>query len=394
MRRQKIIAGLGLYLLMSTVAVLGTAISVRSATAECTPGQMQEADLAYSSAYQFITARAWDQAVPRLVSTLEMCPEHVNSLRALARAYREVGRWEDAKATYEQLLEVAPEATQAGDYAGLGVVLTKLQDYTQARAQYVKASALAPEDCSILFNLGVLHMAVQDYRRAVEALERTLLLCESVKDRVIPKLADACEKAAAKEDKIGNADKAKMYRDKRAQYAGQTSSSEGYDLVKQFMRERKFAEAVPLLQGMLKSAPDRVAYLLSLARCQDALGRKSEAISAYERYLTVEPDDEKSTAVLIRTYSEAGNCQQGIALARTAKARFEPKGRAYLAAIYYSWGMALECSKNYADAREMFRQCLNCNHSEWNEPARQQIQRQQDLIEFEEAKRRQAEQGR
>ncbi|MFH1845212.1 MAG: tetratricopeptide repeat protein [bacterium] len=355
---------------------------------------MTEADLAYSSAYEFINAQQWIQAIPRLVSTLEMCPEHINSLRALGRAYRETEQFEAARDTYNQLIEIRGNQAEAADYAGLGIVFTRLKDYDNARAAYMKAVVVSPDDCGILFNLGILHMAVADYRKAVEALEQTLEKCESLRDTVMPKLADACDKQAAKEEGIGNVERAEFYRDKGRQYAGQAGGSTTYDLIKQMMGEQKYREAVPLLQGMLAEDPQKPAALLSLARCQDALGQKGEAISAFERYLQVRPDDEKTTADLIRTYAEAGKCQQAITYARSAKTKFEPKGKTYLAGIYYAWGLALECSKQYSEAKAMFQQSLNCNHDRWNDSARQQIQRQQDLIDFEEAKKRQAEQGR
>jgi len=376
------------------VMLMGMTYSADTVRAECSATQMTEADLAYSSAYEFISAKQWTQAIPRLVTTLEMCPEHINSMRALGRAYRATEQFEEARETYNQLIEILGSKAEAGDYTGLGMVFSRLKDYQNARAAYMKAVVVSPDDCGILFNLGVLHTAVQDYRQAVEVFEQTMEKCPNVRDNVMPKLADACDKQAAKEEKIGNIEQAAMYRNKGRQYAGQAGGSTTYDLVKQMMGERKFAEAVPLLQNMLAENPEHPAALLSLARCQDTLGKRGEAISAFERYLQVKPDDHKTTADLIRTYAEAGNCQQAITYARGAKTEFEPKGTIYLAGIYYAWGLALECSEQYGDAKTMFQQSLNCNDPKWNESARQQIQRQQDLIDFEEAKRRQAEQGR
>nr|MEE4267289.1 hypothetical protein [Candidatus Krumholzibacteria bacterium] len=74
-----LILGVGMLLLGS--------LSAQTATAECQPGQMQEANLAYQSAAQFLQAQQWDQAIARLNSIVNVCPEHVEATRGLGTAY-------------------------------------------------------------------------------------------------------------------------------------------------------------------------------------------------------------------------------------------------------------------------------------------------------------------
>ena len=45
-----------------------------AAMAECQPGQLQEANLAYQSAKEFLDAQSWDQALARLQSIVGVCP--------------------------------------------------------------------------------------------------------------------------------------------------------------------------------------------------------------------------------------------------------------------------------------------------------------------------------
>ncbi|MDY6974379.1 MAG: hypothetical protein SV775_19000, partial [Thermodesulfobacteriota bacterium] len=97
--------------------ILLVAAAAGQAHAECTPGQQQEADLAYNSAFEFINAGQWDQVVPRLLSTLEICPDHGPSLNALGRAYKELGRFAESKLTYEKLIEARGENVEPADYA-------------------------------------------------------------------------------------------------------------------------------------------------------------------------------------------------------------------------------------------------------------------------------------
>ena len=364
------------------------------AVAQCSPGQKQEADLAYASAYEFLKAQQWEQAIPRLESILEVCPTHVNSLRGLGTAYKGLGRLEEARDTFIELINVRSDEAEALDYGNLGGVYAKLKDYQNARSQYMHAQALAPDDCSILFNLGMLHMGVQDYRNAVETLEHTLEECLQVREQVLPNLAKACEKAAAKEKSIGNNDRAQLYREKHQQYAGIAGGSTSYDLVRKHMRDKNFTEAVKLLEQILAEDPSHSAAWLSLARCQDQLGKDSEAITAYERRLELRPDDENTTADLIILYAETGQCQKAISLAQAGKERFEPKGREHLAGIYFGWGMGLSCAKEYEAAKEKFRLSANSGVPKWSSPAQQQLQRQNELIEFDRLKKEKEAQGR
>jgi len=379
------------------LALLGllllAAAAAGEARAECSPGQQQEADLAYNSAFQFINAGQWEQAVPRLLSTLEICPDHIPSLNALGRAYKELGKYAEAKLIYEKLIAARGQDAEAGDYANLGTILTYLKNYKDARVAFVKAQSIAPDDCGVLFNLGILNMAVEDYRHSVSTFEELLDKCENVKERALPKLAEACRKAADKEKKIGNSERAEQYLVKYRQYSGEAGGSTAYDRVKVLMKNRQFAEAVPLLEKLVAEDPERPAFLLSLARCQDALDRKDEACLSYEKYLAVKPEDERTTADLIMTFAEAGQCQKGIAKAQEAETHFLSKGRKYLAKIYYAWGMALECGTQYADAKEMFAKAMTAGDPQWVEPARQQVQRQEEFLQLEAAKRRRAAQG-
>lgn len=364
------------------------------AVAQCSPGQQQEADLAYASAFEFLKAQQWEQAIPRLESILEVCPTHVNSLRGLGTAYKGLGRLEEARDTFINLINVRADDAEALDYGNLGGVYAKLKDYQNARGQYMHAQALAPDDCSILFNLGMLHMGVQDYRNAVETLEHTLEECPQVRDQVLPNLAKACEKAAAKEKSIGNNDRAQLYREKHQQYAGIAGGSTSYDLVRKHMRDKNFTEAVILLEQILAEDPKHSAAWLSLARCQDHLGNDSDAIIAYERRLELRPEDEHTTADLIILYAEIGQCQKAISLAQDGKQRFEPKGREHLAGIYFGWGMGLSCAKQYEAAKEKFRLSANSGVPKWSSPAQQQLQRQNELIEFDRLKKEKEAQGR
>jgi tetratricopeptide (TPR) repeat protein len=351
---------------------------------------MEEADLAYASAHDFLLANSWDQAVPRLQSILEVCPSHVLSLRGLGKAYKEMGRFEDALDVYERAIQVLGADVEANDYASLGGVYAKLKKYPEARNMYMRAKALSPDDCGILFNLGMLHMGVQAYRDAVETLEHAHQKCPQFKDNVLPQLANACEKAAAKEEKIGNVAQAAAFRQKYSRYAGVAGGSTLYDQITKQMREGKLSEAAASLKKLLAESPDHAPGWLSLARCHDGLGQKAEAINAYQEYLKLKPDDETGTGELIIAYTEAGRCQEGINLAQQAKTRFQPKGKQYLASIHYGWGKALECAGRYSEAKDQFYACIDCGDPKYSRPSRAELTRMDQLMERAAAEKKKA----
>jgi len=364
-----------------------------SARAECSPGQQQEADLAYASAFEFMKIKDWQQAVPRLESILEFCPDHVNSMRGLGKSYLQLRQLDQAKETYETAIGILGNDAQASDYATLGQIYAKMKEYGPARANFERARALDPGNCGILFNLALMYMGGQNFRDAVKTFESALQVCPQLKDNILPQLATACEMAAAKERKIGNADRAAVYEQKYSEFAGRAGGSKTYDLVKQHMRDGNFAAAETLLLEMVGAEPDNGPAWLSLARCQDQLGKKSGAISSYEKYIALKPGDEKGTTELILAYAEAGRCDSGVALARRAKAQFQPKGKMYLGGIYYAWGKALECAERYPEAKSKFVSSVDAGNPKWVPYSREEIERMDQLEALADAKRRKAAQG-
>jgi tetratricopeptide (TPR) repeat protein len=311
----------------------------------------------------------------------------------LGKALKELGRFEEALETYEKAVRVLGADVQAPDYASLGGVYAKLKRYPEARNAYMRAKVLAPDDCGILYNLGMLHMGVQAYRNAVETLEEAFEKCPQIKETVLPQLATACEKAAAKEAKIGNVEKAAFFREKRSQYAGRAGGSTLYDLIEKQMREGKLQEATTSLNKLLAEDPEHAPGWLSLARCHSGLNDPAGAVAAYEKYIQLKPEDEIGTGELILAYAESGKCHEGVSLATRAQTKFQPKGKSYLAGIYYSWGKALECAARYGEAKSKFLACVDCGDSKWRPYSRQEVQRMDQLIQREALKKQRDSQG-
>lgn len=374
--------------LVLTLTLIGGA-----AQAACQPGQMQEANLAYTSAVEFLNAQQWDQAIARMQSIVDVCPEHVEATRGIAMAYEGKGDYGNAELWYNKVIDLRGEDAEAGDYGHLAKVYTKLKKYKEARAEYMKAQIIAPDDCGVLFNLGVLHSASGFHTQAVEVFEHALEVCPQARDQILVQLSKAAGKASEQQKKAGNNAKAAEYAELMNKYGGQAGGSTTYDMVKQKMAERKYGEAIPLLQQMLAKDPNQPNALLTLARAQDAAGQKAASVDSYRKYLNMKPNDAKETGTMLQVMVEAGQADRAGVEAQMAAQRLGSQGRSATAGIYYSWGLALEAQGQYEQARAKFAQAAASGNSRYAGPAQTQVERMDGFVARAEAEKKRAQQG-
>jgi len=411
----------GALAMLGLATVLVLVVPAGPARAACSPTQQQEADLAYATASEFLANSRWLAAIPSLESALSICPEHETTLQALARVYREAGDVLKARADsldaagaatvggslreragscygksrdgYARLLALKGQGATADDYSGQALTLVRLKDYAGARAAFLKARLLSPDDCNVLTNLALLHYAVQDFRNSVSTYEEALSNCPDQADKIYPRLADACKKAADKETKIGNATEAKAFNDKYQEYAKESGGGTTFTLAVSKMRNKQYSEAVMLFQQILAEMPTKKAARLNLARCYLALGQHEQAAGEYRTYLQADPNDERVTAELVESLTALKRCTEAQTLAQEAITRFMSKGIQHLGRLYYAWGDALECTGDYAAAKERFRLAGTANDPQLSGLWQRKMERQDQLIVIEQKKREQRQQG-
>jgi len=374
------------------VILLGT-FAVPLAQAECQPGQMQEANLAYQSAQEFLVNRQWDQAIARLQSIIQVCPEHVDATRGIGTAFMGKDMYAEAIPYFKEVIVLRGDKTEAGDYANLAKAYAKLGQYAEARAEYTKAEQLAPDDCGVLYNLGAMNNASKFYSQSVEVLERALDECPQISEHVLKLLTDSAEKASAQQKANGNNDRAAYFAGLAQKYGGQAGGSTTYDMVRQKMKEQDYRGAAILLEQMLAKDPGHTGGWLTLARAQDALKDRSASIEAYRKYLALKPNDEKATAAMLQVMVENNQCSQAQNEAALASKNFESKGREALAPIWYSWGLALECTGDFDLAKERFQQCANSGNAKYSSYGARQVERMTGLKAVETAEKKKAAQG-
>jgi len=375
------------------VVILTGTVAASVAMAECQPAQMQEANLAYQTAQEFLVNRQWDQAIARMQSIVQVCPEHVEATRGIGTAMIGKEMFAEAVPYFKRVIELRGDKAEAGDFANLGKTYAKLKQYKDARGEYLKAQQLAPDDCGVLFNLGVMHNASKFYPQSVEVLEHALETCPQISEHVLKLLNDSAEKAAAQQKASGNNDRAAYFTDLAQKYGGQAGGSTTYDMVKQKMKQKDYQGAVTLLNQLLEKEPDHTGGLLTLARAQDQLKNRSASIAAYQKYLALKSNDENATAAMLQVMVENEQCSLAKTEAASAARKFEAKGREALAPIMYSWGLALECTGEYDAARGKFQQCAGSGHARYASYGARQVERMEGLKAREEAERKKAAQG-
>jgi len=378
---------------LSLAVVLFGIITASVAVAECQQGQMQEAERAYQSAKQFLVKREWDSAIAEMQSALKMCPEHVEATRGIGIAMRGKGQFAEALTYFQRVVELRGENVEAGDFANLGKTYAKLKKYKEARAEYMKAEKLEPDDCGVLVNLGVLHNAAKSYMESVEVLEHALEVCPQHSERVFKQLTTSAKNAAAQQKANGNNDSAAYYTGLAQKYGEQAGGSTTYALATQKMKQQDYQGAVTLLNQILSKDPMDKKSLLTLARAQDQLQNRSASIDAYQKYLAASPNDENATAAMLQVMVENDQCSLAQSEASSAASKFQAKGKGALAPIMYSWGLALECIGDYDAARDKFMECATSGNSRYASYATRQVERMEGLKAVEEAEKKKAAQG-
>lgn len=107
------------------------------------------------------------EAFAALRSVLDRRPEEPRALALLGLAYFRERKFEDARKTYEKLVELDPE--DASYRLNLGLVYLKLGDATAAIAELTRSRQLDPSQVRAVSYLGLAHARAGDYAKAYEA---------------------------------------------------------------------------------------------------------------------------------------------------------------------------------------------------------------------------------
>jgi Flp pilus assembly protein TadD len=112
-------------------------------------------------------------------------PDDVEVVLALANAYADQGRWEEAVEAYKLAIKLDPEN---GDlYNRLGIVFVALEDPDDAEDSYLKAIEYSPWDAESYYNLGELYRVQRRWSNAKYMFEKCLQMSNDPGERAVVK---------------------------------------------------------------------------------------------------------------------------------------------------------------------------------------------------------------
>lgn len=122
------------------------------------------------------------------------------------------------------------------------------------------------------------------------------------------------------------------------------------------MRARRFSDAKPMAESMVKAFPNNPIYLRRLAEIEGELGHSKEEAEAWERFMKVAPSPGEALPALGNAYRRMGQIQQAIGAFERGVA-LEPRN----SELMFYLGRAYEYGKAYAKARDTYKRACTLN---------------------------------
>ncbi|QDV27848.1 Tetratricopeptide repeat protein [Aureliella helgolandensis] len=110
------------------------------------------------------------EAAPRASDALELLPNDPESRFVLADCLTHMGEIDAALVQYELLFEDYPEWGRG--YVYYGALLSRVEEYEKAKGYLMLAVLHKPEDAYVLFELGRVHLALEEWAFAEESLRK------------------------------------------------------------------------------------------------------------------------------------------------------------------------------------------------------------------------------
>lgn len=110
----------------------------------------------FKSAFDFISMGQEEKGLESIRKFLEHNPKVWNAWFMLGWGLRKSGRWQDAKAAFEQTLQCGGDKPDT--YNELSICLLELGEFDEAKKMLAKALSLEPDNTKIISNLGYLSM--------------------------------------------------------------------------------------------------------------------------------------------------------------------------------------------------------------------------------------------
>lgn len=219
---------------------------------------------------------------------------------ALADAFRELGRFEEAQATYAAALNLAPEGSERRVDILLeqGRLIADRGQPNEALGLLTRARAEAPKDADVHYNLGVLYVRLAEHEAAVTSFKEAV--------RLKPDLAKAHNNMGVAFDKAGKHDEA-LASFQKATAVDPRFADALYNVGLVSFKMRKFKEARAAFEKALQVAPEMADAKFYLGEVYYQLGDSAKALRVYKEALRSNPEDASSHRRLGDIYLEQGD---------------------------------------------------------------------------------------
>ena len=216
---------------------------------------------------------------------------------ALADAFRELGRIDEAQAAYAVALNLAPEGSERRIDILLeqGRLVADRGNPHEALGLLTRARAEAPKDADVHYNLGVLYVRLAEYEAAVASFKEAV--------RLRPDLAKGHNNMGVAFDKAGKHEEA-LAAFQKATSVDPRFADALYNLGLVSFKMRKFKEARAAFEKALQVAPEMADAKFYLGEVYYQLGDSAKALRVYKEALRSNPEDASSHRRLGDIYLE------------------------------------------------------------------------------------------
>jgi tetratricopeptide (TPR) repeat protein len=229
-----------------------------------------------------------------------------------AHSYLQSGRLADAEQLYRKVVAASPAgsaAVRAQALTGLGSTLLALGRREEAIASFEEAVALAPDLVEAHYEMGVALSLLKRDDEAVAIWEKALAIDPDFAEAACA-LGRALDALGRHEDAIGRFEQAL---DVDPDYA-----EARFGLATVELALGRHTDALASFDKALASQPDHAASLCGRARVLSALGRHDEAVASCERAAALSPADARIAVELAHALDLAERTSEAIAVCERA----------------------------------------------------------------------------
>lgn len=376
---------------MLSLAAIGCGGSAGNSNIEIEPVQ-ENSELAQARALgdQYANSQLWDQAITQYEKALAIDETAVKVYPSLAYALLKSERLEEATKIYTRYVSLDPNNCEA--HSSLGFAYVSQDQMDMAMKSYEKALELCPEDAALFNNVGRAYAsagmqleAIEAFRRAIELNPNDIATYESLAQLQYER---------------------KLYPDAIATYEAILSHPDhgkpgnwvawaDYRVGTMYNWAESCEPAIAALSKVVansEASDDMVdRSWRTLGSCYEKTGQNALAIDAYENVVARNPDKAVYFYRLGDLLNDMGRNGEAIEKVRAGisvdASGCPAHGHCVMGRAYEKLGGVA----NFKRAEREFRKAAACGDPRFEDYARQQIERQKQLVKIEELKKKKAE---